>query len=547
MQRLRAVVAPPARRGLLVVQLPAQELHPAAGGRRILAHRALLRLPGGGDLGVAGGVVLPALPGGRPAAPDPADGAVHVEHLEHGLQPGPAQVHPGLQGGGGERAAGLGQRVDGAAHLLLRREGQRGEVAPDRLVLAPGQQQHLGPVHAAPGPADLLVVGDRRAGRAEVHHEAEVGLVEAHAERGGGDQRLDPVGEQVGLGGAALGVLSAAGVGGHREAALAQEGRHLLGRGHGQGVDDAGAGEPVEVVGQPGEPVRRVGQGQYAQGEALPVERSAQHQGALVGGAGAELLGDVRGDPGVGGGGRGQHRDTGRQLREHGAQPAVVGAEVVPPVRDAVRLVDHQQAGGGGELGQHLVAEVGVVQPLGADQQDVDLPGGDLGLDLVPLVGVGRVDGAGVDAGPGRRLHLVAHQGEQRRDDHRRPGTAGPEQGGGDEVDRGLPPAGALDDQGAAVVDHEGLDGRPLVLAQGGGGAGELAQDGLGPRPDLGAVGGGGGVGVGLLHGVHVTPCRRQAANAGEVEEGKPGCISSAGPLNGSQKPPCGGSVACSE
>ena len=37
----------------------------------------------------------------------------------------------------------------------------------------------------------------------------------------------------------------------------------------------------------------------------------------------------------------------------------------------------------------------------------------------VPLLGVGRVDGAGRDAGPGGGLDLVAHQGEQRRDDHR--------------------------------------------------------------------------------------------------------------------------------
>ena len=64
-------------------------------------------------------------------------------------------------------------------------------------LLTAGQQHHLGVVDAAPGPADLLVVGDRRLRRAEVHHEAEVGLVEPHAQGAGGDQRLDPVGEQV--------------------------------------------------------------------------------------------------------------------------------------------------------------------------------------------------------------------------------------------------------------------------------------------------------------------------------------------------------------
>ena len=154
---------------------------------------------------------------------------------------------------------------------------------------------------------------------------------------------------------------------------------------------------------------------QHAQPQRLAVERAAQHQRPSP-----ELLGDVGGDPGVGRGGGRQHRRAGRQLGQEGAQPPVVGAEVVAPVGDAVRLVDHEQAGGGGQLGQHVVAEVGIVEPLRADQQHVDRAAADLGGDLLPLVEVGRVDRAGVDAGPGGRLDLVAHQREQRRDDHGR-------------------------------------------------------------------------------------------------------------------------------
>ena len=91
--------------------------------------------------------------------------------------------------------------------------------------------------------------------------------------------------------------------------------------------------------------------------QALPVQRAAQHQGASPR-TRAQLLGHVRGHPRVGRRGGGQHRHARRQIGEHGAQPAVVGPEVVAPVGDAVRLVDHQQAGRGRELGQHLVAEV---------------------------------------------------------------------------------------------------------------------------------------------------------------------------------------------
>ncbi len=77
----------------------------------------------------------------------------------------------------------------------------RGERLGDEEVLDVGvlhaaQQDGVAAVEGATGPTDLLVVGDRRARRLEVDDEAEVGLVVAHAERGGGDERLDLVGLQ---------------------------------------------------------------------------------------------------------------------------------------------------------------------------------------------------------------------------------------------------------------------------------------------------------------------------------------------------------------
>ena len=179
------------------------------------------------------------------------------------------------------------------------------------------------------------------------------------------------------------------------------------------------------------------------------------------------LLGsDVVGDPGVGGRGRRQHRDAVGQVAEQGADAPVVGPEVVAPVGDAVRLVDHQQATGRSQPGQHLVAEAGVVEPLGADQQDVDLAGVDRGVDRLPVLDVRRVDGDRADAGPLGGGDLVAHQRQQRRDDHGRPRALRAEQQRGHEVDRRLAPAGALHDQRAPAVDGQRLDRRPLVLAQ---------------------------------------------------------------------------------
>ena len=86
----------------------------------------------------------------------------------------------------------------------------------------------------------------------------------------------------------------------------------------------------------------------------MPIERAAQHKRAGP----IQLLGDVGGHACVGRGGRGEHRSTRRQLGEQATQAPIVGAEVVPPVGDAVGFVYHQHAGASGELGQNIVPEV---------------------------------------------------------------------------------------------------------------------------------------------------------------------------------------------
>lgn len=103
-------------------------------------------------------------------------------------------------------------------------------------------------------------------------HESQVRLVEAHPQRGGRDQRLHPVLLEVDLGLEPVGVLRLARVRGHIEAALAQEGRGLLGRGHRQRVDDAGALKLVQVLGEPAQTVRSVRQADDAQAQAFPIQ-----------------------------------------------------------------------------------------------------------------------------------------------------------------------------------------------------------------------------------------------------------------------------------
>ena len=147
-------------------------------------------------------------------------------------------------------------------------DGGGGEVLPDALVGFGGGEQHrLGVLDGAPGPADLLVVGDGRVGGAEVHAEAEVGLVVAHAEGAGGDEGLEFVVEQVPLGLEALRLLGLAGVGGDLVAPVAEVAADLVGGGDGEGVDDPRAGQLADVLAQPGDALG--GGGQRDDGERL--------------------------------------------------------------------------------------------------------------------------------------------------------------------------------------------------------------------------------------------------------------------------------------
>ena len=457
-----------------VVELGAQVRHPAPGGGHVVDHRLLLRLAGGLHPRVPLGVVRPRGAGGDPAALHAADRAVDVEHLEHRLEPGPLEVDLRLQRGGGLRALGGPEGAERGADLRLRGERLRPEPVPDRPVLVPGQQHDDGVVHATAGAAHLLVVGDGGGRGAEVHDEREVGLVEAHAERGRRDQGLDPVLLEVLLELLPLGGVGAPGVGGDREARAPELLGHLLGRGHGEAVDDARPLDVLQRLDEPRHPRGLVGELEHGEVQRLAVQPAPQHEHVLVGGgvaAGrgavhAELLGDVGGDAGVGGGRRGEDGDARRQVGEQGADAAVVGPEVVAPVGDAVRLVDHHEAGVGRQAGEHLVAERRVVEPLGRAEQHVDLARRDRRVHLVPLGDVRRVDRHGADPGARRGRDLVPHERQERRHDDGGPGAAGAQQRRGDEVDGGLAPPGALHDERATPERDEGLDRAPLVLAQ---------------------------------------------------------------------------------
>ena len=422
-----------------------------------------------------------------PARAVALDRALDVEHLQHRVDAALAEVHLGHQLL--RRRAAVGEPRQHAVDELAARERLLDEEVLDPAVLAAAQQHHLGVLDGAAGAADLLVVGDDAAGRLVVDDEAEVRLVVAHAERAGGDDGLEVVAQQplldrdavlgrgvaaVGLGGDAVAVQP---LGDQLRVALRER------------VDDPRARELRHVLHQPREAVGLGGQLDDLEAQAGAAERAAV--GAQrVRAADLQLLLDVADHAVVGGRRRAQHRHTLGEPLEHVGDAAVVGPEVVAPVGDAVRLVDHQQPDALGEQRQHLGAELRVVEPLGADQEHVDGVGGEQVADLGPGVAVRRVDRVGADADPLGGGDLVAHQRQQRRDDQRRPGAGLAPERGGEEVDGRLAPAGALHAQHAGAVDDEVAHRLELVLAELGLRARELAQELGGAVVDGGGGGG---------------------------------------------------------
>ena len=228
-------------------------------------------------------------------------------------------------------------------HQLLVRKGDV-ELGAGQPAIAGIEEQDAARKRAvASGAPRLLVVGLRRGWHGPVHHQADVRLVDAHAEGAGGHDDLHPVGQEVHqrLLPALLG-----------EPRMVRRGevpcaRQLAGeRLHhvpGRGVDDR---HPV-LHGQ--EPKQRVPP--FA---VIPHRHDAEPEVPAVEGAEVkvtaprrtepECTGDVgtdlrRGAPGEG------HALGPPQCPPRPAERPVAGPEVVPPLGDAVGLVNGQEGG----------------------------------------------------------------------------------------------------------------------------------------------------------------------------------------------------------
>ena len=342
-----AVVAPAAALRVLLAEVAQQHPPPAVGGFGVEAHPLH---PGDDHLAAALRVVDRLLDRGVGVDLGPVqhavlvgdDGARLLEQVQRGRGADPRQAarpHDVGQGAGPVR-----DRFERGAEAVRLRSSRAQEALQGAVAGVVVQLDDRG-LAVPPRPSDLLVVVVERARRGGVEHEPHVGLVDAHAEGRGGDDdggraRAEPVVHRL-----APGPTEARVVGLRRDPAAAQRLGEAAGLGARGAVDQAPApvllGEGGGAVDHRAAPLVLVDVQLRRQVQVGPVERP-DHLDGVVEPQPVEHVGAHRRR---GGRGEGQHRRL-AQLGDHVTEAQVVRSEVVAPLRDAVRLVDHEQPDG---------------------------------------------------------------------------------------------------------------------------------------------------------------------------------------------------------
>ena len=141
-------------------------------------------------------------------------------------------------------------------------------------------------------------------------------------------------------------------------------------------------------------------------------------------------------------------------------------AEVVSPIGNAVGFVDDEQRDACRHPLEHLRPEALVREALRRDEQNVHFVAPHRGLDNRPLFLIVGVDGLSPHAHALGRRDLIAHEGQQWRNQQRRPFSFLSQQLRGDEIDEALAPSRLLHDQQSAAAFDDVADRVFLVLAK---------------------------------------------------------------------------------
>ena len=263
--------------------------------------------------------------------------------------------------------------------------------------------------------ADLLVVAFERRRQGRVEDRAHVCLVDAHAEGDGRNDDLKLAREKSPLHPLAMVRLKPGMVGRGLETAAELTGEHFSLFAGGR-VDERRA--------CPGIREQRGGKGgalgfgvlDNLDSEIFAPEAVNKHSRRCSAEAEPKLRDDVLLHlRGRGGGERDDRR--GAQALEGLAEQSVIRTEIVPPLRDTVRLVDRDQARLA--FSEHL-RKAGHPQPLGRDKEELKraVEVGAAGL-ARGLPGASGVNARHVEAARGQFGGLVVHERDERRDDER--------------------------------------------------------------------------------------------------------------------------------
>ena len=182
----------------------------------------------------------------------------------------------------------------------------------------------------------------------------------------------------------------------------------------GQRVDDAGTRQLRNRLRQPREAFGLIREMRYIERQALAIQRAAQHHEIVT-----QLIDDILHHAIVGGRRRAQHRNAPRQEIEDAGDAPVVGAEVVTPVADAMRLVDHEQPDRSARSAARCRGTA-VGEAFGRDQQEIDPSASRSATTFSHSSVLSLVTRAGPPAAFAG-LDLVAHEAEQGRDEQGRP------------------------------------------------------------------------------------------------------------------------------
>ena len=282
-------------------------------------------------------------------------------------------------------------------------------------VLPAIQEKRVGPVPVAPGAADLLVERFRAVRHVQVHHEAHIRPVDPHAERDGRhhDDRFpaaEPGQRHPLLHGRQPGVERQ-----RREPVRLEPERRPLGLVAAAAIHDPGL--PFVAVQECRQLLRLALLCLRRDVQVGAVEAGGEHLRLFH----AQRVQDVEAGARVGRCGERDARHAGKALSDPG-EAAVFRAELVPPGRNAMRLVDGEE---GDALPGQAVERARHRKPLRRHVQQVEPAriefDGDRPRRIRLDFGVQR---PGRDAELPQRRDLVVHQRDERRHDDGRAGPA---------------------------------------------------------------------------------------------------------------------------